>query len=102
MLKGGVPPAGGRRGAADIPTPAGPGGEGPAASARPPCPRCKRSLTEQQGAQGKALCRGFTFSQLLSHKESVCCPAPYHKYKLMAAFIYKTNSGSVVEAGHVV
>lgn len=48
MLKGAAPPAGGRLGAADIPTPAGLGGVGPAASAQPPCLRCKLSLTEQQ------------------------------------------------------
>lgn len=52
MLKGDVLPAGGRLGAADIPAPAGPGGGDPAASARPPCPRCKQSLTEQQGSIG--------------------------------------------------
>lgn len=63
MLKGGVRRAGRRPGAADTPSPAGPGGGGPAASAQPPCPRCKQSLTEQQGAHGKAMCRGFTFSQ---------------------------------------
>lgn len=74
MLKGGVRPAGGRLGAADIPAPAGPGGGGPAASAQPPCPRCKQSLTKQQGAHGKVLCRVLTFSQLLPHKESLCCP----------------------------
>lgn len=50
MLKGGVLPAGGRLGAADTPAPTGPGAGGPSASARPPCPQCKQSLTEQQGA----------------------------------------------------
>lgn len=59
MLKGDVLPAGGRLGAADIPAPAGPGGGDPAASAQPPCPRCKQSLTEQQGAHGKVQCRVY-------------------------------------------
>lgn len=57
MLKGGVPPAGGRPVAADTPAPAGPGGGGPAASAQPPCPRCKRSLAGQQRGQDKAVFR---------------------------------------------
>lgn len=102
MLKGGVLPAGGRLGAADIPAPAGPGGGGPAASAQPPCPRCKQSLTGQQGAHDQAPCRLFTFSQLLPQNESLCCPVTWHKYtgKLMAAFVYKTNSGFVVQADH--
>lgn len=57
MLKEDVLPAGGHLGAADIPAPAGPGGGGPAASARPPCPRCKQNLTEQQGVHGEAVWR---------------------------------------------
>lgn len=100
MLKGGVPPVGDRLGAADIPAPAGPDGGGPAASAQPPCPRCKQSLTEQQGAHGKALCRVCIFSQLLPQKESLCCQLIYHKYKLSAAFVHKTISGAVVQVGH--
>lgn len=100
MLKGDVLPAGGRLGAADIPAPVGPGGGGPAASAQPPCLRCKQSLTGQQGVHGKAQCRGFTFPQLFQQKQCLCCPLTCHKYKLMAAFVYKTNSGSVMQAGH--
>ena len=49
MLKGGVQPAGGHLGAADIPAPAGPGGGGPAAFEQPPYPRYKRSLTIRAG-----------------------------------------------------
>lgn len=59
MLKGGVPPAEGRLGAADFPTPAGPGEGGPAASAQRPYLRCKQSLTGQQGGHGKAGCLHF-------------------------------------------
>lgn len=69
MLKGGVLPAGGRLGAADIPAPAGPGGGGPAASAQPPCPRCKQSLTEQQGAHGKTVCRCLNFLSCCHRKK---------------------------------
>lgn len=74
MSKGGVLPAEGRLGAAGIPAPAGPGGGGPAASAPRPYPRCKQSLTEQQGGHGKTMCRVFTFSPLLPQKQSQCCP----------------------------
>lgn len=92
MLKGGVLPAGGRLVAADIPAPAGPGGGGPAAFAQPPYPRCKRSLTEEQRAQGKASCGTLQVSRLCQRKMS-------HQYKLMTVFINKTSSGSVAHAG---
>lgn len=91
MSKVGVPPAGGRLRAADIPAPAGPGGGGPAASAQPPCPRCKQSLTEQQGAQGKAQCRGVNALSAFAKERKPVLGSDWNKCKLMAAFCLRNK-----------
>lgn len=87
-LKEDVLPAGGRLGAADIPSPAGPGGGGPAASARPPCPRCKQSLTEQQGAHGEGVWRVLKCSQLLSQKERLTCLVIDYKQTNVSCYLF--------------